>query len=99
MQRAEGPHIKAQITLSGSARMADARAREFATMLRVGSRNFSATIAPAEPITVGGRAVHCSVTFAEPDNARPHFPSGCSFELWENGRRGYGMVLANLRSA
>lgn len=97
MQSAEGPHIRAQITLSGSqSRFAESRASHFATILRIGSRNFSATVAPAETMVAGGRAVHCSVTFSEPSLARPHFPSGSSFELWENGRRGYGMVLANL---
>jgi hypothetical protein len=96
MQSAEGPHIKAQITLANGSRFGESRTAAFVTVLRTGSRNFSAEVSPIEPMVAGGRAVHCSVTFSDPASARPHFPSGSSFELWENGRRGYGMVLANL---
>jgi hypothetical protein len=40
--------------------------------------------------------VHCEATLLDPELARPYFPPGTQFELWEGGRKGYGYVLARL---
>lgn len=66
----------------------------FRSTLRVGTHHFACDIFPEEPLTPGGHAVHCAVSFVDPEQALPRFPAGTMFELWEGGRKGYGMVLA-----
>ncbi len=99
MQRAEGSHIKVQLTLSGGrVRLTPSRSGQFTSVLRVGTGHFACTVTPAKPIAPGGDAVHCYVSFDQPEAARPHFPTGTAFEVWEQGRKGYGMVLATFSS-
>lgn len=97
--RSPQPHLRVQLTLLSSSRVApSARASHFRSVLRVGSRNFSADFFPAEPLVPGGHAVHCEVVLAEAADALPMLPAGGMFELWENGRCGYGMVLGVLQA-
>ena len=89
------PHLRVQLTLVNAGRRATSgRNGVFHSTLRVGTRNFACDIVPREPLQPGGHAVHCGVYFVEPAAALPHLPPGAMFELWENGRKGYGMVLA-----
>lgn len=94
-QRSETPHLRVQLTLVGTGRRTVAiRNGLFHSTLRTGTHNFGCDILPQEPLVPGGHAVHCGVYFTDPASALPHLPPGAMVELWENGRKGYGMVLA-----
>lgn len=91
------PHLRVQLTLLGSRRSAHSnRSAGFTSVLRVGTYHFNGQFHPEEPLVPGGHAVHCEVVLSEPTSALPHLPAGAMFELWENGRAGYGMVLGVL---
>lgn len=94
-ERSVQAHLRVQLTLLGSGRSSGgSRTAPFRTNLRVAMRNFPCEVLPEEPLTPGGHAVHATVAFADPGDAVAHFPAGAMFELWEGGRRGYGMVLS-----
>ena len=59
----------------------------------------SSTKARSPPTSAipGGPAVNCEVMFAQ-EEAAAHFPAGTQFDLWENGRKGYGTTLRVLSS-
>jgi hypothetical protein len=92
MVRADTTHLRVQLTLL-AAGPAAARRGHFRSKLRTGSRHFDCEIYPDEAIVPGGHAVHSSVVFDDPHDALAALPPGSMFELWEGGRRGYGMVL------
>ena len=92
----ETRHLRVQLTLLDAAaggRKSSLPAEEFRTVLvSPGRRHFNAAIFPTRPIVPGGAAVNCEVMFQLPE-AVDHFPAGTQFELWENGRKGYGTTL------
>lgn len=92
-RRPDTPHLLVQLSLVASGQAA-ARRGSFRTKLRVGTYQFNCEVVPDEPLQPGGMAVHCAVLFDEPQEALSHFPAGGMFEVWENGRRGYGQVLS-----
>lgn len=92
MVRPETAHLRVQLTLLANGQSA-ARRAQFRTKLRTGSRHFDCEIFPDEPVVPGGHAVHSTVVFDQPSDALSSLPPGSMFELWEGGRRGYGMVL------
>jgi hypothetical protein len=88
--------LRVQMTLVPAGRAGGSRSGAFRTQLRLGTRNFPCDVLPEVPVSPGGAAVHCGVAFVFPDDA-PNFPPGTLFEVWENGRVGYGTVLASTR--
>jgi hypothetical protein len=90
------PNLRVSLTLIATeqgGRKSPLPAGEFRSVLAVSSRHFSATIYAPKPVRPGGDAVDCGVVFLTPRDACPHFPAGTRFELWEGGRKGYGVVL------
>jgi len=94
MARPDTTHLRVQLTLLASG-ASPARRGQFRSKLRTGSRHFECEIYPDEPVIPGGHAVHGSIVFDQPREALPTLPPGSTFELWEGGRRGYGMVLGS----
>lgn len=92
-------HLRIQITLlataAGGRRIAIAPG-EFRTVLTASGRHFSAALHLKTEAVPGGPATFCEVTLLDPELAGAFFPAGAQFELWENGRKGYGSVLARL---
>jgi hypothetical protein len=89
-------HLRLQLTLlatEAGGRRGPIPPGEFRTVLVASRRHFSANLHLAEPAVPGGPAVHCEATLLDPELARPFFPAGAQFELWEGGRKGYGYVL------
>lgn len=94
MARPETTHLRVQVTLVASGQAATRRG-QFRTKLRIGTRQFDCEVFPEEPLIPGGHAVHSGVVFDHPAEALANLPPGSMFELWEGGRRGYGMVLGS----
>jgi hypothetical protein len=92
----ENRHLRVQLTLlpaSAGGRKTAQPAEEFQTVLvSPGRRHFFAAIFPAAPLLPGGSAVNCEVQFAA-EEATGHFPAGTQFDIWEDGRKGYGTTL------
>jgi len=89
-------NLRVQLTLIATAsggRKGPLPAEGFRTVLSSAGRHFSAEIFPNDAVVPGGAAVTCGVVFLLPSEALPYFPAGCSFDLWEGGRKGYGTVL------
>jgi len=91
-------HLRVQITLLAPLVRGPRtpQSAEFRTVLvSSGRQHFTADVFPVRVLVPGGAAVNCEVRFESPE-AVGHFPAGTQFDVWENGRKGYGTTLAVL---
>lgn len=92
-------HLRVQLTLlptEAGGRKGAILPGYFRTVLVNSRRHFSALLCILNTMSPGGATVYCEVTLLEPDYAKPFFPLGTPFELWEGGRKGYGSVLEHV---
>jgi len=95
----EARHLRVQLTLlaaTAGGRKSAIPVAEFRTKLvSPGRRHFEAAIFPSGALVPGGAAINCEVLFQAPE-AASHFPAGTQFDLWDDGRKGYGTTLGVL---
>lgn len=86
--------LRAQVTLaSTAAALPAAMGEESPRTIAVSGRRLKVLLTPASPLVPGGPAVHAELVLRGADE-RSLLPPGIQFELWEQGRVGYGTVLS-----
>lgn len=85
--------LRVQITLLSVPRAAAIGVdRPTACTITASGRRISATFTPSAPLLPGGSAAHGRLQLEELEDVGV-LPPGTQFELWKDGRIGYGSVL------
>lgn len=86
--------LSVQVTLTATGHGTSSAAGEDSPRtVAVSGRRLKATLTPFEALVPGGAAVHASLVLHDAEGLS-FLPPGVQFEIWENGRVGYGAVLA-----
>lgn len=86
--------LRVQITLTSGHHIAATPAGQESTRtISASGRRLRVTFTPEANLIPGGPAVHGTLKVTESDGMS-FLPPGSQFELWDNGRIGYGSVLA-----